>query len=127
VEEILASRTFAKAARLSSFLTYICQQTLEGKSERINEQQIGINVFSRSPSYQAADDSIVRSQARLLRQKLEEYFEHEHPNSPLIISIPKGGYVLYFSGTRWPMHERSQWRRPFHRLQLLRPSCLLRQ
>lgn len=96
VEEILASRTFAKAARLSSFLTYICQQTLEGKSERINEQQIGINVFSRSPSYQAADDSIVRSQARLLRQKLEEYFEHEHPNSPLIISIPKGGYVPIF-------------------------------
>nr|WP_184220830.1 hypothetical protein [Granulicella aggregans] len=96
VEEILASRTFAKAARLSSFLTYICRQTLEGRAERINEQQIGINVFSRSPSYQAADDSIVRSQARLLRQKLEEYFEHEHPNSPLILTIPKGGYVPVF-------------------------------
>jgi hypothetical protein len=96
VEEILASRTFAKAARLSSFLTYVCQQTLEGKPDRINEQQIGVHVFSRSPSYQAADDSIVRSQARLLRQKLEEYFEHERPNSPLIVSIPKGGYVPVF-------------------------------
>jgi hypothetical protein len=96
VEEILASRTFAKAARLSSFLSYICQQTLEGKSERINEQQIGVHVFSRSASYQASDDSIVRSQARLLRQKLEEYFEHERPNSQMIISIPKGGYVPVF-------------------------------
>ncbi|WP_446743018.1 hypothetical protein [Silvibacterium acidisoli] len=96
VEEILASRTFAKASRLSSFLTYICQETLEGRSDRVNEQQIGVHVFSRSPSYQAADDSIVRSQARLLRQKLDEYFEHERPNAPLRVSIPKGGYVPVF-------------------------------
>ncbi len=96
VEAILTSRTFAKAARLSSFLTYICQETLEGRSDRINEQQIGIHVFSRSPSYQAADDSIVRSQARLLRQKLDEYFEHERPNAPVLVSIPKGGYVPVF-------------------------------
>ena len=96
VEEILASRTFAKAARLSSFLSYVCQQTLEGKADQINEQMIGIHVFSRSPAYQANDDSIVRSQARLLRQKLDEYFEHERPGSPLVLQIPKGGYVPVF-------------------------------
>lgn len=96
VEQILASRTFAKAARLSSFLTYVSRQTLEGRADQINEQQIGIHVFSRSPAYQANDDSIVRSQARLLRHKLEEYFEHERPGSPLILHIPKGGYVPVF-------------------------------
>lgn len=96
VEEILLSRTFAKAARLSSFLRYICEQTLDGKADRINEQLIGVHVFSRSPAYVATDDSIVRSQARLLRQKLAEYFEHERPGSPLILSIPKGGYVPVF-------------------------------
>ena len=31
-----------------------------------------------------------------LRQRLEEYFEHECPNCPEIISIPKGGYVPVF-------------------------------
>ena len=38
----------------------------------------------------------MRAQARLLRQRLEEYFEHECPACPTIILIPKGGYVPVF-------------------------------
>jgi hypothetical protein len=38
----------------------------------------------------------VRSQARLLRQRLEEYFETERPQSSLIVTIPKGAYVPVF-------------------------------
>jgi hypothetical protein len=38
----------------------------------INEQQIGIRVCERSPTYVASDDSIVRTQARPVRQRLEE-------------------------------------------------------
>jgi hypothetical protein len=93
---VLASRTFAKSVRLARFLEFICLRSLEGKAKEINEQQIGVHVFSRSPHYISSDDSIVRTQARLLRQKLEEYFEHEAPNSLLVISIPKGGYVPVF-------------------------------
>ncbi|MDR3738554.1 MAG: hypothetical protein P4L40_05995 [Terracidiphilus sp.] len=62
----------------------------------INEQHIGVHVFNRSPSYNAGDDSIVRSQARLLRLRLEEYFENECPTSSMIVIIPKGGYVPVF-------------------------------
>lgn len=94
--EILASRTFSKSVRLSDFLRYICQRTLEGRSQEVNEQQIGIHVFSRAPSYNANDDSIVRTQARLLRLKLEEYFQNERPEAPLVLLIPKGGYVPIF-------------------------------
>jgi hypothetical protein len=96
LKQVLSSRTFAKSARLTRFLEFICLRTLEGKAREINEQQIGIHVFSRSPAYSASDDSIVRTQARLLRLRLEEYFEHECPNSPMVISIPKGGYVPVF-------------------------------
>lgn len=96
VKTILASRTFSKSTRLSSFLEYISRRTVEGKTDEINEQQIGIHVFGRSPSYNATDDGIVRTQARLLRLRLEEYFEHESPNSPLLLHIPKGGYVPVF-------------------------------
>ena len=96
VRDVLASRTFAKSARLSELLSYICRVTLDGKSAQLNEQQIGIQVFGRSPSYNAADDSFVRSQARLLRQKLEEYFEHESPHTFEVITVPKGGYVPVF-------------------------------
>ena len=91
LNQILESRTFAKSSRLAHFLKFICLQTIEGKAREINEQQIGIHVFARSPMYSASDDSIVRTQARLLRQRLEEYFEHECPACPVVITIPKGG------------------------------------
>jgi hypothetical protein len=103
MQSVLESRTFAKSTRLAQFLKYICTQALEGNAAEINEQQIGIHVFARSPMYSASDDSIVRTQARLLRQRLEEYFEHEAPSSPLIITIPKGGYVPVFE----PRNARS--------------------
>jgi len=96
LNQILESRTFAKSSRLAHFLKFICLQTIEGKAREINEQQIGIHVFARSPMYSASDDSIVRTQARLLRQRLEEYFEHECPACPIVITIPKGGYVPVF-------------------------------
>jgi hypothetical protein len=96
LQRVLSSRTFAKSVRLTRFLEFICLRTLQGKASEINEQQIGIHVFSRSPAYSASDDSIVRTQARLLRLRLEEYFEHECPSSPMVISIPKGGYVPLF-------------------------------
>lgn len=96
VRDVLASRTFAKSARLSELLSYICRTTLNGEATQLNEQQIGIRVFGRSPSYNPADDSIVRAQARLLRQKLEEYFDHECTHTAEIITVPKGGYVPLF-------------------------------
>jgi hypothetical protein len=96
LQSVLDSRTFAKSKRLAQFLKFICTLTIEGHVAEINEQQIGIHVFDRSPLYSASDDSIVRAQARLLRQRLEEYFEHEAPHSHLLITIPKGGYVPVF-------------------------------
>jgi hypothetical protein len=102
LHSVLESRTFAKTARLAQFLRFICTLTIEGNAREINEQQIGIHVFSRSPMYSASDDSIVRTQARLLRQRLEEYFEHEAPDCPLIITIPKGGYIPVFEPRRAP-------------------------
>jgi len=96
VDQILASRTFAKSMRLSQFLEFVCRKTLEGRTSDINEQQIGVHVFGRSSSYNPGDDSIVRTQARLLRQKLEEYFENESPDTTTVVVIPKGGYVPIF-------------------------------
>jgi hypothetical protein len=96
VRQVLASRTFAKSVRLAQFLEFICRKAIEGRAEEINEQQIGVHVFGRSAAYNATDDSIVRTQARLLRQRLEEYFEHECPACPMVLIIPKGGYVPVF-------------------------------
>ena len=70
--------------------------------EDATEQQIGIQVFQRSPGFNSSEDSIVRSHARLLRLKLSAYFSAEGASEPLIIEIPKGHYLPVFLPTKRP-------------------------
>ncbi len=41
VKRVIASPTFAKTERLSSFFLYICDETLKGRADELNEQRIG--------------------------------------------------------------------------------------
>jgi hypothetical protein len=96
MERVSSSPILEKSARLRAFLKYVCEMELTGRRFEINEQQIGIGVFGRSPAYSPGEDSIVRSQARLLRQRLEEYFRTTGKFEPVRITIPKGSYVPLF-------------------------------
>lgn len=96
VARILASELFAKSHRLAAFLKFICEQSIEGNASSINEQRIGTEVFGRRQGYHVGEDSIVRSQARFLRQRLEEYFATEGRDEPYILTIPKGSYLPSF-------------------------------
>jgi len=96
VERILGSELFRKSGRLAAFLRFVCEQHWKGLTETINEQRIGTAVFQRAPGYHVGDDSIVRSQARFLRQRLEEYFNTAGAQEPLLLMIPKGSYVPAF-------------------------------
>lgn len=91
------SRVFARSARLQQFLTFVCERALAGNNEEINEQQIGIHVFGRASDYNPSEDNIVRAHARLLRKKLEEYFDTDGHSESLRILIPKGGYTPTFT------------------------------
>lgn len=96
VERLIASPGFAKSGRLTQFLVFVCSSALSGHSAEINESQVGIHVFGRPSGYNPTDDSIVRSHARLLRKRLDEYFDGEGRGEPYRIRIPKGGYVPCF-------------------------------
>jgi hypothetical protein len=96
VARILASDLFIKSHRLSGFLRFICDQYLRGNAATINEQKIGTEVFGRPPGYHVGEDSIVRSQARFLRQRLEEYFSTEGSHESFVLLIPKGSYIPAF-------------------------------
>ncbi len=96
VLRIAESSRFAKAARLRDFLLYVCREALESHPAEISEHKIGERVFRRPPHYNSNEDNIVRSHARLLRQRLEAYFETEGADEPLILRIPKGGYAPEF-------------------------------
>jgi hypothetical protein len=96
VERIAASQHFQSSARLKDFLLYVASCSLRGAPEEVTEHFIGIKVFHRSPGYNSAEDSIVRTHARLLRQKLADYFQNEGSWEETVIEIPKGHYLPVF-------------------------------
>jgi hypothetical protein len=95
-QRIIVSPHFAKSGRLQDFLLYVCRCALENRIDEIGEQRIGERVFGRAPDYNPNEDNIVRSQARLLRQKLDAYFAAEGGQEPIVLKIPKGGYTPEF-------------------------------
>jgi hypothetical protein len=97
VQRIIESPHLIGSARLRDFLLHVTACAIRETPEDSTEQQIGIQVFQRSPGFNSSEDSIVRSQARLLRLKLSAYFNAEGASEPLIIEIPKGHYLPVFS------------------------------
>ncbi len=81
---------------MKELLFYVADCALRDCPEDATEQQIGIHVFGRVPGFNSGEDSIVRTQARALRQKLTEYFGHEGIDEEIIIEIPKGHYLPVF-------------------------------
>jgi hypothetical protein len=101
IERIAASQHLKSSARLREFLFYIADCAIRDAPEEATEQQIGIRVFHRHPGYNSSEDSIVRSHARLLRQKLASYFAEEGIAEEFVVDIPKGHYIPVF-------HSRSE-------------------
>jgi len=97
VQKIVSSRNFVKSSFLSSFLLYVCDRELRGRTEEITEYQIGIQAFGRPASYNPGDDNVVRNYARLLRKRLDEYFETEGKDEVVRVTIPRGRYIPVFS------------------------------
>ena len=96
VNRVASSVTFEKSPRLRAFFLHVSRCALEKKPEEATEQQIGINVYERPPGYNPNEDNIVRSQARVLRLKLEHHFANEGKNESIVITIPKGHYLPIF-------------------------------
>ena len=108
VGRVVASRRFARSALLSNFLLYIATETIEGRANRLSEHQIGVSVFDRPRSYRTVEDNIVRSYARQLRRRLNEFFEDEGSSETMRIDIPLGGYVPRFTSTNARYREAEE-------------------
>ncbi|MCI0720722.1 MAG: hypothetical protein L0338_17405 [Acidobacteria bacterium] len=96
LEKILASRTFARAGRLSRFLRFSVEQTLQGHGDQIKEYLLGTEVFDKDQAFDPRIDPIVRVEAARLRSKLKEYYEKEGQDDPVLITLSKGSYAPQF-------------------------------
>jgi TolB-like protein/Flp pilus assembly protein TadD len=96
LERILSSPGFARNERLSRFLRFIIERHLDAKDDEIKESLVAVAVFGRKPDYDPKLDSIVRTEAGRLRARLTEYYAGPGSGDPLIIEVPKGGYIPLF-------------------------------
>ncbi|HEY7055228.1 MAG TPA: hypothetical protein VH458_01825 [Vicinamibacterales bacterium] len=92
---ILSSDIFCRSPRLSAFLTFIVEQTLEGQGETLKEQVLAREVYGKDAEFETAADPIVRVDARRLRDRLREYYASA-PCQSLLIDVPKGTYAPVF-------------------------------
>lgn len=93
---VIASEKFRASERLRQFLTYIVQESLAGRAQRIKAYSIATEVFGRDVDFNPTIDPIVRIEAGRLRRSLEHYYLTAGINDRLVIEIPKGGYVPAF-------------------------------
>lgn len=97
VGHMLRSRALQRAPKLREFLRLICERALSpGDTEPLREQDIGTLVYQRVAGYNPAEDNIVRVEARNLRKKLADFFADEGKDLPIVITVPRGGYVPQF-------------------------------
>jgi Tol biopolymer transport system component len=100
LEKILASPVFAHSPRMSRFLKFVVEQTLEGKGREIKEYVVGIEVFDKPGDYDPKTDSTVRTEATKLRSRLNRYYETAGREDKVVISVPKGTYAAAFEDRR---------------------------
>ncbi|MGD0771570.1 MAG: hypothetical protein ABSC05_01985 [Candidatus Solibacter sp.] len=93
VARLLASEEFGKSKRLRRFLQYIVEKTLAQELNAVKEYDIALAVFDCQPAFDPATDTIVRVAARRLRNALAAYYRGAGQLDPVVIEIPKGGYV----------------------------------
>jgi len=96
LQRILASDPFLRSERLTHFLTYVVEKSMQGQSGDLKEYCIGVEVCGRKDSYDTRIDPVVRVEARRLRSALDLYYANDGKADAVQIALPKGGYVPVF-------------------------------
>jgi hypothetical protein len=97
LERILRSRPLQNSESLRALLQYVGGRVIEGHDSQVKEYTIAVEVFGRSKDFNASTDSLVRVQAKRLRDKLKEYYATEGKSDKVLIDLPKGHYTAVFS------------------------------
>lgn len=103
---IRASPAFDAPDRAQKFLSYVVEEALQGRADRIKAYSVALEVFGRDASFDAQNDPVVRIEAGRVRRALEHYYLLAGQKDPILITIPKGGYVPTFTHLNEPLPEQ---------------------
>ncbi len=100
VGRIVASPGLKKSAQLANFLTFVVDETLAGRADRIKAYNIAADALGRDESFDPQNDPIVRVEAGRLRRALDHYYANGGAGDPVVIELPRGHYVPLFRRKR---------------------------
>ncbi|WP_158822871.1 hypothetical protein [Granulicella sp. S156] len=102
LDRLLRNTYFSQSKRFPSFLRFIVQEELEGRSDLLKERTLGIEVFGREAGYDTTSDPIVRVTAAEIRRRIAQYYQEPGHELELRIALPLGSYIPRFE---WPPTE----------------------
>ncbi|MBI4906667.1 MAG: tetratricopeptide repeat protein [Acidobacteria bacterium] len=100
LEKTLSSKTFESSPQLCRFLRFLVDQEIAGRGAELKEFVLAMEVFGKGDSFDPRVDTVVRTEARRLRQKLMEYYQSEGRGDAIEIILPKGCYRAVFQPPR---------------------------
>ena len=96
LERVLASPAFAGATAHQRLLRHLVEHQLAGRVEMLKETMLAIEVFQRpADRFDPRQDSIVRVEARRLRERLHRHYAQDNRSAWMIV-LPKGSYRPQF-------------------------------
>lgn len=96
LKQILVSRLLENKKQACNFLTYIVEETLAGRGEKITQYGIAIEALGKPEDYCPTENPAVRVEAGRVRRLLEEYYDTEGKGSNIRIVLPVGSYQPVF-------------------------------
>ena len=96
IDRLAGSHTLHGSESLCKLLRYLATHALTRPGVPLKEYEIATEVFHRPADFDPQLDSTIRVQAGRLRLKLAEYYGSEGAADPILVDLPKGGYLLTF-------------------------------
>lgn len=97
LETILANPRFRTSDSLRRFLRYTVEAALGGRGAELKEYTIGVEALGRPSTFDPRVDTIVRVQARKLRERLASYYAAEGRAAGCRIVYHPGSYLPEFA------------------------------
>src|ERR1700690_3313919 len=96
IDRLVNNHVLHGSESLCKLLRYLAVHALTHPGVPLKEYEIATEVFPRPADFDPQLDSTLRAQAGRLRLKLAEYYGSEGAEDPILVDLPKGGYVLSF-------------------------------
>jgi len=109
LERILESPHFVAAERSRRFLSFLVNETLAGRTNRLKEYTLAVEVFDRPESFDPRISPSIRVETSRLRRRLEHYYLTLGREDPVLIELPRGTYTPEFRLQADVLHLREEF------------------